>query len=415
MKKRSPLTFSCFRLLAFMVLFIPASSYTQVPEPPPGVNVGCNGMDGTFHPCGESWTETYNGVEYDCSCPCPDPPSCVPKPKEPEPPSENISPPSPNPLPPPVIVRSGEEGNTTTARPPANSQPPPAAGNTYTGGLKGSTGTRTSGLKLAGAPSAGGLKIYDAMGRNEIAKARVELERMEPATMGIVKGEIAQRQVEPNPWCHALVRSLKTKAPPPPPKMFDRLQPGDVLLVAPDDTITFAAWTGHYIRLFDKLSSWEWKTYASHTLIFLREVKGVKLFLDNIPGEGPRIKTEDQVVGEYGTRAIDVAQPVSRPDGKALWGAARELGIKQITADLKKKYSFLNQRLNKWTNYGLYGDDNMVCSEASRFVLVMAGQEVNLTYSPVKVLLGIYFGPANFYSDKQHFLITPLEKLKKKI
>ena len=31
-----------------------------------------------------------------------------------------------------------------------------------------------------------------------------------------------------------------------------------------------------------------------------------------------------------------------------------------------------------------------------------------------KKLLGIYFGPANFYSDEQHFLITPLEKLPKK-
>ncbi|MBN2346542.1 MAG: hypothetical protein JXO51_09125, partial [Candidatus Aminicenantes bacterium] len=53
---------------------------------------------------------------------------------------------------------------------------------------------------------------------------------------------------------------------------------------------------------------------------------------------------------------------------------------------------------SKGTNYGLYGNDKMVCSEASRFILVEAGLEIADTDSPIKKLLGIYFGPANFYS-----------------
>ena len=256
-----------------------------------------------------------------------------------------------------------------------------------------------------------GLKERSLKPQDEIAKARADFEMMAPATMRNEKRLIAQRQEEPNPWCHSLARSQKIKAPPPPPKMLDQLQPGDVLLVGRAKTLTLNAdlWTNYYLRMFDKLTSWEWDSRASHTLIYLKEVKGVKLFLDDQLSEGPRIKTEDQVVERYGKRIIDVAQPLSRPDSDTLWGVARGLGIKQITADLKKG----NNPYNKGTNYGLYGNDKMVCSEASRFVLLMAGQEVNLTYSPVKMLLGIYFGPANFYGDKQHFMITPLERLSK--
>lgn len=148
--------------------------------------------------------------------------------------------------------------------------------------------------------------------------------------------------------------------------------------------------------------------------MFVKEVKGVKLFLDSQPGEGPRIWTEDQVMERYGTRVIDVAQPTSEIDADALWAASRELGIKQITADLKKlEDSELSRLLNKGTNFGLYGQDNLVCSEVSRFALVRAGLEIGETDSPVKRLLGIYFGPANFYSDGQPFLITPLELVRK--
>jgi hypothetical protein len=255
------------------------------------------------------------------------------------------------------------------------------------------------------------LKERSLKPHDEIAKARAEFERMDPIAIKGEKKLIAQRLEEPNPWCHSLARSLKIKAPPPPPKMFDQLQPGDVLLVGRAKTLTLNAdlWANYYLRFFDKLSSWEWDSRASHTLIYLKEVKGVKLFLDDQLGEGPRIKTEDEVVERYGMRIIDVAQPLSRPDGDTLWGVARELGIKQITADLKKG----NNPYNKFTNYGLYGNDNMVCSEASRFVLVEAGLEIAETESLIKKLLGIYFGPANFYSDKQHFLITPLERLSK--
>jgi hypothetical protein len=39
----------------------------------------------------------------------------------------------------------------------------------------------------------------------------------------------------------------------------------------------------------------------------------------------------------------------------------------------------------------------MVCSETSRWALIKAGQPIPETRSPFKKLLGVYFGPANFF------------------
>ena len=50
----------------------------------------------------------------------------------------------------------------------------------------------------------------------------------------------------------------------------------------------------------------------------------------------------------------------------------------------------------------------MVCSEASRWALIQAGIPVPETKSPLKKMLGINFGPANFYTTNQFFLISSL-------
>jgi len=258
------------------------------------------------------------------------------------------------------------------------------------------------------------LKTGTAAGGGEVAAAKAALERRDPAAVQQVRAAIAQRQAQPNPWCQSITQSLKIKAPPLPDKMFSQLQPGDVLLVAPTDALSAEAWAGHYLRLFDKLTSWEWQSRAAHTFLYLREVNGVRLFLDSQPGEGPRIKNEDEIIATYGSRHIDVAQPTSRIDADKLWAAARLEGIKQITLDLKKlDDSELARRMNLGTNFGLYGGNNMVCSELSRFALVEAGLEIGTTDSLIKKLLGIYFGPANFYTKGQPFLITPLAQVRK--
>ncbi len=59
------------------------------------------------------------------------------------------------------------------------------------------------------------------------------------------------------------------------------------------------------------------------------------------------------------------------------------------------------------SGYGLYGNGNIVCSEADRWVLVNSGRKIPETASPLKRLLGIHYGPANFFSDENNFIITP--------
>jgi hypothetical protein len=247
-----------------------------------------------------------------------------------------------------------------------------------------------------------------------LAREKEEFEKMNAAWMRNQKMLIQQRLDGRNKWCSSIYASLKTKEPPFPGKGFNELQPGDVLLISPDDAISST------IRFADRLSSWEWKSPASHTLIFLKAVNGKKLFLDNVSGAqaseaaglGPRVITGEQFLKLYGHRDVNVAQlvnsfhvlqPLNKEEAAKLWGAARDLGIKELADERKKAGNLVDK-----TDFGLYGDDNMVCSEASRWALIKAGRPISETDSPFKKLIGVYYGPANFYSDEQHFLVTTL-------
>ncbi len=248
----------------------------------------------------------------------------------------------------------------------------------------------------------GRLKEGASTDKDAVAAVKAQLTTTPPDTMFV------KQEAPPEPRVNSILRSMKIKAPPLPDMMFSQIHPGDVLLIGPEKALSI----GTDIWFYDQLSSWEWGSRACHTVLYLKEVKGVKYFLDNLPGEGPRIKTEDEIIDKYCTRPIDVARPLNKFDSDKLWTAARELGIKQITDDLKKLGDpELVRHIDIGTYYGIYGDDNKVCSEADRWALVQAGLEIANTKSPIKKLLGIYFGPANFYSDKKNFLVSPLEKL----
>ena len=242
----------------------------------------------------------------------------------------------------------------------------------------------------------------------DVARGQHEFDKMNDAWMRNQKALIDERLKGPNKWCSSIYASLKTKEPPLPGKGFDDLQPGDVLLISPDDA------KSDMIQIADRLSSWEWKSPASHTVLFLKEVNGKKLLLDNVSGGqsdaaagvGPHIITGEQFLKVYGQRmahAAQLAQPLNKEEAAKLWGAARDLGIKELADERKKAKNLIDK-----TDYGLYGDDKMVCSESSRWALIKAGRSIPETASPFKKLMGIYYGPANFYSDEQTFLITPL-------
>ena len=245
----------------------------------------------------------------------------------------------------------------------------------------------------------------------DVRQERDAFEKMNTAWMKSQKQLIQQRIENTNPWCSTIYASLKTKEPPLPYKKFGELQPGDVLLISPDKGNDLDAFKSKSIRFADRVSSWEWESPASHTVLFVKEVNGKKLFLDNtsgtdgktVTGVGPHIITGEEFQKIYGTREAHIAQPVSRVEGQQLWAAARELSLKELT-DERKKLGNLTDK----TNYGLYGSDNMVCSEASRWALIKAGQSIPETRSPFKKLFGVYFGPANFFSDEQHFIISPM-------
>jgi hypothetical protein len=249
-----------------------------------------------------------------------------------------------------------------------------------------------------------------------LAEERGRFAKDHTAWMKDARAGIQQRLQEPNRLCAAIQGSLKSKEPPLPYKTLTELQPGDVLLIAPDDFIS------NRIHRGDKFSSWEPKSPASHTVLYVKEVKGKRLFLDNRSDEGPSIITEEEFLKRYASRlpssgvaslrqpGCDVAQPLSKAEGDRLWTEAGLLARQQLASRERKADNLIDT-----SNYGLYGDDNMVCSEASRWALVRAlaptrPEMMNLpvTASPIKKALGIYYGPANFYGDQEHFLVSPL-------
>jgi len=273
----------------------------------------------------------------------------------------------------------------------------------------------------------------------EVAAAAGELALKTPKAVAEVKQAIDQRLAAPNKDIQDVIRSIKVKAPPKLVGRFDNLIVGDVLLVrSADSKLSGDYWVRWFVTEVDNFMTGTNRSRAYHTFMFVKEVKGVKLFLDNMPHEGTRIKTEAQIQAEYGMQDFDVARPVKKFDADDLWKAASEAGIKS----LKFRVERLNARIDK-TDYGIWGDDQMVCSETSRWAMMQAKliiPEVSLEQKPFidgsdpidKIVIPdsraenrswlrdrlsevkravIKFGPADFYLATDNFLVTPLEKV----
>jgi len=222
----------------------------------------------------------------------------------------------------------------------------------------------------------------------EAKTEQVWFENMNADWMEKQRQLIDQRLREPNKWCSGIHGSLMGKVPPLPYKKFNELEAGDVLLIG-DGLKPIAAIDSSLSR--DKVSN------ASHTVSYLKEVNGKKLFLDNQPGEGPRIISEDVFLEKYGSRSAEVArlvgQPVSNKETKELFTAAVKMAQKNRNAG--------------GTNYGVWGKDDMVCSEASWALLKATGRKIPKSDDQIKVAGGIDFSPADF-QNSQYFLVTPV-------
>ena len=265
-----------------------------------------------------------------------------------------------------------------------------------TGGLKLKTITQTQGNAA---------ETYSGFfGQPGSAQPTVALLRepvMEQVEFENQKQLIEQRIEEPNKWCSGIHASLMGKVPPLPYKKFNELQPGDVLLIE-------ASGASVVINKTDNLLSGDKISNSSHTVLYLKKVNGVKHFLENIPGEGPRIIFEDEFLKRYGSRGAQVAnlaQPLNKKEAERLYAAAVEMAQKN------RKEIANNFRGWKWlgTNYGAWGKDNMVCSEADWALLKTAGRKIPKSGDRTKVGMGIDFSPADFFSNGQYFLVSPLE------
>ncbi len=221
---------------------------------------------------------------------------------------------------------------------------------------------------------------------------------------------IEDRLVERNPYIDPIYKLLKTKAPPPLPQTkYAMLKPGDVLMISPEDKSFWSTMkdSAFWIDTGDRIASVSLSP-ASHALVYLKEVNGKKLFLDHTPGGGSCVISEAEFLKTYSHRDALVAQPVKEVDAAKLWEAARELSKKEAQIKANKSNNIIDQ-----TGFGLYGNNDMVCSEASRWALVNSGLKLSETSSPLKKLLGIHYSPANFYSDDKNFIITPLYEVPK--
>ncbi len=267
--------------------------------------------------------------------------------------------------------------------------------NTYCGTING-IGTGTLDLKTGYQKGAHKSSPIDP----KVLLEQDEFEKMNAAWLKKQKQLIEQRLKEPNEYSSAIFKSLKTNAPPPPGKKFNELQPGDILLIEGEGI------SKGIVYADNKLSSGDNASSASHTVTYLKEVNGKKLFLDNQPLAGPRIISEDEFLELYGPRGVHVAklaQPLKEKEGKDLFTAAVAMAQKN-----RKEVA------NNWfgtplldTNYGAWGKDNVVCSEADWALINATGRNIPKSGDRIKVSLGVDFSPADFYNSP-YFLVTPL-------
>ena len=291
-------------------------------------------------------------------------------------------------------------------------------------GLKG-MGDSGAGLGLKGIGDASVVDLSDKKGPLIVDPSVVSVQagvanpvQLRKELLGNFSDAIHKRTNEPNKQALEIMRSFKTGEPPSPIKNMNSLAPGDVILVAPvpmkdrlrDETKQHLkdVMISNGINLFDRWGSDNWSSPASHTAIFLGERNGKRWYMDNTGAHGPVIKEEKEFLKEYGQRKMAVAtmvgQPLSQHEGEELWKGAHEL--------------------RNTTSYGIKimrgkdGNDEMVCSETSRWLLMRSGRRVPETQSGDAKILGVdtglnknqfvKFSPSDFYEEQQYFIIHQL-------
>jgi len=106
-----------------------------------------------------------------------------------------------------------------------------------------------------------------------------------------------------------------------------------------------------------------------------------------------------------------LAQPLVPDQAKLLFSAAVDMAQK----NRNEKTIYWNPDWNPTgkplldigTNYGAWGKENVVCSEADWALINATGRNIPKSGDRIKVSLGVDFSPADFYNSP-YFLVTPL-------
>ncbi|MBY0481965.1 MAG: hypothetical protein K2Q21_11455 [Chitinophagaceae bacterium] len=240
------------------------------------------------------------------------------------------------------------------------------------------------------------------------------LDRLDSSWLVFQQKMIRERLNHENYWCKQYYQNLQKKdsglntlGDMIPHKNAGQLEAGDVILIGP------TSGNDYFSAKQASLDAWANDNNANvtHTVTCVKVVNGKRMFLDNQATEGPRLISEEEFYKRYQDRETSVAslrqnpwgvaQPLNKDEAEQLWNKARDMA--QKNRDNTNPLA---------TNYGLYGNDNMVCSESS-WQLMNATGRYHIPFSKsMPLITGIDFSPASFYSNQQYFLITPLQMSK---
>jgi len=229
-----------------------------------------------------------------------------------------------------------------------------------------------------------------------------EFERMNDAWLRKQQELIRQSAEADKNWKNEVLASIKEIRVPSPifrPKALNDLRPGDVLLIAPDNSLTSRAIVraDPFYRAIDyyfggDVSKPEFKKgLVSHAMTYVKTANGEMLFLDHTR-EGSRILNTEEFIKKYGGRGMYVARPQTKVDGRELWETARESALQEKS------------------DYGVRGR-NVVCSERAAIAVAKAAELPlqNKHHVLSKILPGIDITPNDFFDEKhagKYFLIS---------
>lgn len=189
-------------------------------------------------------------------------------------------------------------------------------------------------------------------------------------------------------------------------KKLSEITVGDVILIGPDDNelSKSQAWVDGLIMGVN--------AKVTHTLTCVKITKeGKRIFMDNQGNEGPRMISEAEFKIKYDGREkqvasmrdmpFGVASPVDEKEADSIWQMAKRL--------VQKNKDNENGWMGK-NNYGLWGDDQIVCSEASWVLVNVTGRyKIPVSNLLISIPGGMDYTPASFFKDTKYFLITKFE------